>query len=357
MSTPAILVFMKMNTLGNTDIVLPEICLGTMTWGQKNTEEEAHQQLDYAVKERGTTFIDTAEIYPIPPTPEKQGLTETYLGNWIAKTGNREKLFIATKIAPASLISTRPTGTHAKLDRASIREAVMGSLERLQTDYIDLYQIHWPERKTNFFNIRGYSEDMRGDSTSIEETLEALKELIDEGLIKHIGVSNETPWGVSEYLRLSREKGLPRIVSIQNQYSLLNRTFEVGLAEICIEENISLLAYSVLNMGVLTGKYLEGAQPAGARFTVSGRNSERYNPEIAQPAIREYIKVAHKHGLNPAQMAIAFANSRDFTTSSIIGATNLEQLETCIDAHKIELSQEVLNDLHEVYTKFPDPCC
>jgi len=349
---------MKINKLGNTDVMLPEICLGTMTWGEKNTEEEAHEQLDYAVQERDITFIDTAEIYPIPPSGEIQGRTETYIGNWIAKNGNRDKLFIATKVAPSSIITTRDTsGDGTLLNKKNIRSAIEGSLERLQTDHIDLYQIHWPERATNFFGTRGYEKDLRRDTTAIEETLEVLAELVDEGLVKYIGVSNETPWGVSEYLRLSREKGLPRIVSIQNQYSLINRTFEVGLSEMCIQENISLLAYSVLNMGVLTGKYLDGAQPENARFTLSERNSERYNPPLAQLAVKEYVALAKKYNMDPAQLAIAFANSRDFTTSSIIGATNLEQLKICIDASKLVIPQEVFDEINNIHARYPNPCC
>jgi aryl-alcohol dehydrogenase-like predicted oxidoreductase len=347
---------MKTTKLGSSDIDIPIICLGTMTWGQQNTLEEAHAQLDYAIKERGLTFLDTAEIYPIPPTSVKQGLTEEYIGKWLEKNGNRESLIIASKVAPASLIRTRDVGTTPKLDKKNITEAVDGSLKRLKTDYIDLYQIHWPVRQTNFFGARAYEHSENDNSTPIEETLEVLQELIKAGKIRNIGVSNETSWGVSEYLRLHREKNLPKIVSIQNQYSLTNRTFEIGLSEFCRREDIGMLPYSTLNMGVLTGKYLDGARPKGARFSVTMRNSARYNPDnpYAQQAIKKYVDLAKKHNLDPAELAIAFAASRDFVSSVIIGATKIDQLKTCIDAGEIEISQEILHDIDTLYKTYPD---
>lgn len=347
---------MKTTKLGSSDLNVPNICLGTMTWGQQNTVEDAHLQLDYAINERGLTFIDTAEIYPVPPTPDKQGLTEDYIGKWLDKNGNREKLIIASKVAPADLIRTRDVGSVPKLDKKSITEAVDGSLKRLKTDYLDLYQIHWPVRQTNFFGARAYNHPEKDSSTPIEETLEVLQSLIKEGKIRHIGVSNETAWGVSEYLRLHREKNLPKIVSIQNQYSLTNRTFEIGLSEFCKRENIGMLPYSTLNMGVLTGKYLDGARPKGARFSENIRNSARYNPDnpYAQKAIKEYIDIAQKHNLDPAQMSIAFAASRDFVDSVIIGATKLDQLKACINAGELNLSEEVLNDIDSTYKTYPD---
>jgi aryl-alcohol dehydrogenase-like predicted oxidoreductase len=345
---------MKYTTIPHTDLKVSTICLGTMTWGQQNTEEEAHAQLDYAVS-RGINFIDTAEIYPVPPESHLQGLTETYLGNWLTKSGKRKDLIIATKVAAAELIRTRVIEGKARLDRKSIREAIEGSLKRLQTDYIDLYQIHWPERKTNFFGLRSYPDMENDDATLIEETLEVLTELIKEGKVRYIGVSNETPWGVSEYIRLSRDKGLARIITIQNQYSLLNRTFEIGLAEMCIRENIGLLVYSALSMGALTGKYLDGAKPEGARFTLSSRNSPRYNPISAQEAIKRYVQLAEKHTIDPAQMAIAYPLTKRFVASVIIGATTMEQLKTDIDAGEISLGQEILTDIEELYTQIPDP--
>lgn len=348
---------MKKNTLGTSGLEVPVICLGTMTWGQQNTEEEAHQQLDYAVDERGINFIDTAEVYPIPPEKKLQGLTETYIGTWLAKRGKREDLIIASKVCIAGpLLQTRDT-SDIHFDRKNIMDAIEGTLARLQTDYLDLYQIHWPERKTNFFGQRGYVHDVTDSSTSIHETVKALKELVDNGKVRHIGVSNETPWGLNEFLRVAREYDLPIVTSIQNQYSLTNRTFEIGLAEISIKEQVPLLAYSVLNMGALTGKYLDGAKPAKARFTLFGRNQERYNPPEAQTAIKAYVDVAKKHELDPAVMAIAYVCSRPFVASVIIGATNMDQLKTCIDAGEVVLSDEVLQDIEAVHQKYPDATC
>ncbi len=345
---------MQKRTIGSSDLEVPVICLGSMNWGQQNTEAEAHAQLSYAITEKGLNFIDTAEIYPIPPDKEKQGRTEAYIGTWLKKNGGRDKLIIATKTATSNSIGTRDTGETPHYDRKSIREAIDGSLKRLQTDYVDLYQVHYPERKANFFGTRGYTHDKNDNSTPIEETLEALGELVKEGKVRYIGVSNETPWGVSEYLRIAREKSLPKIVSIQNQYSLLSRTFEIGLAEICLRENIGLLPYSPLSMGVLTGKYLGGAKPAGARFTLYDRNVARYNPPHAQEAIKRYVKIAKDHGLDPAQMALAFAISREFVSSVIIGCTSVDQLKTDIASADVNLSEELMAEIEKVYTAFPD---
>jgi aryl-alcohol dehydrogenase-like predicted oxidoreductase len=345
---------MKKNTLGSSELEVPVICLGTMTWGQQNTEEEAHAQLDYAVNERGINFIDTAEVYPIPPEKNKQGLTERYIGTWLAKRGKRDDLILASKVCIADgLLQTRDT-SDIHFDKKNIMDALDGSLSRLQTEYLDLYQIHWPERKTNFFGQRGYVHDSAHISTSIRETVEVLSELVLSGKVRHIGISNETPWGMSEFIRVAREYDLPLITSIQNQYSLTNRTFEIGLAEMSLRENIPLLAYSVLNMGALTGKYLDGAKPAGARFSLSDRGSERYNPPEAQNAIREYIAVAEKHNMDIVTMAIAYVCSRDFVASVIIGATNMDQLKLSIDAGEVELSAETISDIEEVYKKYPD---
>lgn len=346
---------MEYKTVGTTDIKVPVICLGTMTWGQQNTEEEAHEQLNYAIDERGLTFIDTAEMYPVPPDPALQGRTESYIGSWLKGRADREKLVIASKVAAGEFIRTRDIGDRPRLDKKSIHEAIDGTLTRLNTDYVDLYQIHWPERQTNFFGVRAYEHDDIDDSTPLLETLEALGELVQAGKVKHIGVSNETPWGVTEYLRLAKEHNLPRIATIQNQYSLLNRTFEIGLSEIAIKENVGLLAYSVLNMGVLTGKYLDGARPDGARFTLFDRSSERYNAAIAEPVTKKYIALAKKYDMSPAELAIAFVAAQRFTTSAIIGATNMDQLKIAIDAGEIQLSDELLADIHAIYTEHPDP--
>ncbi len=346
---------MQTRKLGSSDLEVPVICLGTMNWGQQNTEVQAHQQLDYAINERGLTFIDTAEMYPVPPEKDKQGRTETYIGNWLKKRGHRDKLTIATKIAASTLIQTRDTGPIPRYDKKSIHEAINGSLKRLQTDYVDLYQVHFPERKTNFFGIRGYSHDPNDNSTPLEETLDALSELVQQGKVRYIGVSNETPWGVNQYLKIAEKKSLPKIVSIQNQYSLLNRTFEIGLAEIVSKENIGLLAYSALNMGVLTGKYLNDAKPPGARFTMFERNQERYNPERAQAAIKAYVQLAQDNGLKPEHLALGFVISRNFVTSVIVGATSVDQLESDINSADIVLSEKVLQEIESIHQRFPDP--
>lgn len=345
---------MKQHKLGSSDVIVPIACLGTMTWGQQNSEEEAHQQLSYAVDERGLVFIDTAEIYPIPPTPALQGRTETYIGNWLKKRGKRDDLVIATKVSPAPIVQSRPTGANARLDRKSIREAIDGNLQRLQTDYIDLYQVHWPERPVDKFGERGYQAVEGGDFTPIEETLTALTELVKEGKVKHIGVSNENAYGVSEYLRLAREKDLAKIVSIQNQYSLLNRKFEMSSAELCNKNGVSLLGYSPLSFGVLSGKYLGGKRPKGARFSEYDRNSH-YNSDNVQAPTQKYVDLAKKHGLDPSQMAIAFAAARPFMGSVIIGATSLEQLKADIDAFDVKLSNDVLTEIEAIYNQHPDP--
>jgi aryl-alcohol dehydrogenase-like predicted oxidoreductase len=299
---------MQTRKLGTSNLTVPIICLGTMTWGQQNTQEQALEQLSYAIDERGLTFIDTAEMYPVPPRKELQGRTETYIGNWLNKRGKRDDLIIATKTGAGQNIGTRDVGPVPHYDRKSIREALDGSLKRLQTDYIDLYQIHFPERPANFFGVRGVAGKVKDTSTPIQETLEALGELVKEGKVRHIGISNETPWGIWQYLQLAREMNLPKIASIQNQYSLTNRTFEIGLAEICLKEDVSLLAYSPLNMGVLSGKYLDGAKPQGARFSLFERNNDRYDPPRAQAAIKRYVELAKDNNLDPAQMALAFVN-------------------------------------------------
>lgn len=347
---------MQYRKLGDSDLSVPVVCIGTMTWGQQNSEQQAHEQLDYAITERGLTFIDTAEIYPIPPDASKQGRTETYIGNWLKKRGKRDDLVIASKVAAGNMIQTRDTGPVPHYDRKSIREAIDGSLSRLQTDYLDLYQVHFPERTTNFFGVRAYNGNRDDTATPIEETLDALAELVKEGKVRYIGVSNETPWGVSEYLRIAKEKSLPKIATIQNQYSLTNRTFELGLAEFAQRENISLLAYSPLGMGALTGKYLHGARPAGARFTLYERNRARYNPDTkyAQAAIEQYVQVARDNGLEPAHLALAFAISRPFMGSVIFGTTSVEQMKMNIDAASVELPEKVLQEIQSVYEQFPD---
>lgn len=345
---------MQRRKLGSSDLTVPVICLGTMNWGQQNTEQEAHEQLDFAVEEKGIDFIDTAEVYPVPPELSKQGLTETYIGNWLKKRGKRDGLILATKVAPSPVIKTRNIGQKSTLDKKSINEAIEGSLKRLQTDYIDLYQVHWPERDTNFFGKRGFTELVNEETTAIEETLEALTELVKQGKVRHIGVSNETPWGLMQYLNTAKEKHLEKIISIQNTYSLVNRTYEIGLSEITMKEQIGLLVYSALNMGALSGKYLNGKKPKGARFTFYERNAARYNPPQAQKVIQEYVDIAKENDLDPSQMALAFAISRPFVSSVIIGATSVEQLQTDIESADITLSQKVLQEIEDVHTHMPD---
>jgi aryl-alcohol dehydrogenase-like predicted oxidoreductase len=342
---------MQMRKLGNTDIEVSRLCLGTMTFGEQNTEADAHEQLDRAVA-FGIDFIDTAEMYPVPPKAETQGRTEAFIGSWLKHRGSRDDVIIATKAAGPGLEHIRGG---PRLTREHIHQAVDASLERLQTDYIDLYQLHWPDRKTNFFGRLGYVHDQEEDTTPLEETLSALGELVTAGKIRAIGLSNDTPWGVMQALRLADAMGLPRVASIQNPYNLLNRTFEVGLAEIAHREDVGLLAYSPLAFGMLTGKYLNGARPAGARLTLFER-FQRYTNPLAEEATAAYVRIARDHDLDPAQMALAFVNSRSFLTSNIIGATTLEQLEDNLASESLKLNDEVLDAIEAVHRRIPNPC-
>jgi aryl-alcohol dehydrogenase-like predicted oxidoreductase len=345
---------MQYRKLGTTDLEVSVICLGTMNFGEQNTEEEAHEQLDYAI-DQGINFIDTAEIYPIPPNAQSQGRTEKYIGNWLKKRGKRDDLIIASKVVgPPSATYIR--GEIPRLDRKNILAAIDGTLQRLQVEYIDLYQVHWPDRKTNYFGRRGYIHDSEYKDVPIEETLSTMDELVKAGKIRYVGISNETAWGVMEYLRLHQQKGLPRIQSIQNPYSLIMREYENALAEISIREQLSLLVYSPLAHGVLSGKYLGGIIPKGSRFDYNKkRNFDRYNPQHAQPAIQAYIDLAKKHKLDPAQMALAFVNSRPFVTSNIIGATSMDQLKTNIASIDLQLPKEVILAIEKLHLEYPNP--
>jgi len=345
---------MKYSKLGNTDIEVSRICLGTMTYGEQNTEQDAHDQLDLAL-DRGINFIDTAELYPVPPKEETQGLTETYIGTWLNKNpGKREKIILASKVAgPAEWLPYLRNGP--QLVREHMEQALQESLTRLQTDIIDLYQVHWPARSTNFFGELGYQHKEEEQATSIEETLEVLADFVRRGLVRHIGISNETPWGTMRFLQLAKERDWPRIVSIQNPYNLLNRTYEVGLSEISHRESCGLLAYSPLAFGVLSGKYLKGQKPTDARLTLFERFDRYSNPQ-GQAATMSYVDIAERHGLDPAQMALAYVNSRSFLTSNIIGATSLEQLESNIDSIDLELSDEVLEEIETIHKEQPNPC-
>lgn len=348
---------MDYRTLGRTDIKVSLICLGTMTWGSQNTEAEAHAQLDYAVAQ-GVNFIDTAEGYPVTPvSADTQFLTETYIGNWIARRGKRDDIVLATKVSGPSRDPIRKfrRGNH-RLDRKNILQAVDDSLTRLKTDYIDLYQVHWPDRPVPSFGRRGIAAIEDGPETvSIEETLGALAELVQAGKVRQIGLSNETPWGVGEYLRLSRDAGLPRVASIQNAYNLLNRTFEIGLSEFALREDVGLLAYSPLAGGNLTGKYLGGIIPAGSRRDVS-RQFVRYDLPNQAVASARYVAIAHAFGLDPAQLALAFVNAQPFVTSNIIGATSLDQLRTDIASVDVRLTEEQFAAIEDIHRLIPDPC-
>lgn len=342
---------MEYRKLGNTNIDVSLICLGTMTFGQQNNKQEAHKQLDYATQ-RGINFIDCAEMYPVPPKSKTQGRTEEYIGAWLNKRKRRDDLIIATKATGPGIAHIRGG---PRLNREHIEQAINGSLQRLQTDYIDLYQIHWPERKTNFFGKLGFIPQNETDVTPIEETLAVLANLIKTGKIRHIGISNETPWGMMQYLRLAEKHNLPRIVSIQNPYNLLNRSYEVGLAEMSYRENISLLAYSPLAFGVLTGKYLNNQMPKNSRITLWQQHFVRYTKPHCVEATRRYVELAHKHHLKPAQMALAFVNSRPFLGSTIIGATTMDQLQENIGSIQVPLSAEVLASIDAIHAEISNP--
>lgn len=347
---------MNYTNLGNTDIKVSKLCLGTMTWGEQNTEAEGHQQMDYAL-EQGINFFDTAEMYAIPPKAETYGKTETIIGNWLHKRQHRDKIILASKVVGSSAgwLDYIREGK-AKPDQANIRSAIEGSLKRLQTDYLDLYQIHWPERKTNFFGQLGYTHQEESDTTPILDTLNALAELVKEGKVRSIGISNETPWGTMKFAQYAEQFDLPKIVTIQNPYNLLNRSFEVGLAEVCHRENIGLLAYSPLGFGALSGKYLNGQKPAGARVTLF-KEYQRYTAPNATKATEEYVALANDIGITPSQLALAFINQQSFLASNIIGATNLQQLEENINSADINLNNATLariEEIHAVHT-YPAP--
>jgi aryl-alcohol dehydrogenase-like predicted oxidoreductase len=341
---------MEYRKLSHTELNVSLICLGTMTWGEQNTEAQAHEQMDFAVAQ-GVNFFDAAEMYPVPPKPDTQGRTEQYIGTWFKKTGKRKDIVLATKVTGPGFGYLRGG---SKLDRKSVLSACDDNLKRLQTDYIDLYQVHWPQRPTNYFGKLGY-EHTNTPAVPIEETLGALDELVKLGKVRHVGVSNETPWGLHQYLSASREKKLTRIASIQNPYSLLNRSFEIGLAEFAHRENIALLAYSPMAFGVLSGKYLDGKRPADGRVTLFARFSRYSNPQ-ADGAAAEYVALAKKNNLDPAQMSLAFVNSRPFLTSTIIGATTMEQLRSNIASEKIRLSPDVLAEIEKIHQRFTIPC-
>lgn len=344
---------MKKRELGRTGLMVSEICLGTMTFGQQNTEAEGHAQLDMAL-ERGINFIDTAELYSIPPRAETQGATEAIIGSWLGQRGGRDKILLASKVVGRGTSPWfRPDGGETRLTPRQIRYALENSLRRLGTEYLDLYQLHWPDRKLGLFGEGGttFTAVSEHDEVPLEETLGVLGDLVAEGKIRHFGVSNETAWGVAKCLACAHE-GAPRVASIQNAYNLLNRTFEIGLAEIALREKVGLLAYSPLAQGYLTGKYLDGARPAGARTTLFDRG-QRYQKPGVDDAVKAYHALAREEGLDPIQLAIAFVTSRPFVTSNIIGATSTQQLETILGASDVTITPELearINAIHQVYS-------
>ena len=345
---------MEYRKLGNTDIEVSAICLGTMTWGQQNTIEEGHEQMDYAL-DQGVNFFDAAELYPIPPMPETQGKTEECIGSWFKKTGNREKVFLASKVAGRSPMKWfRGEGT--RLDKENIIRAAEDSLIRLQTEYIDLYQLHWPDRRMSMFGAGGIGyTHHESESIPIIETLEALSDLVSAGKIRHIGLSNETSWGLSEFLKYSEMNNLPRVVSVQNAYNFLNRTYEEGMSEYFHRSQVGLLAYSPLAQGYLTGKYIDGARPAGARTTLFERG-DRYEVPGANEAIKSYIAYAKSIGMDPSVMANSFVNSRDFVTSNIIGATTMEQLKLAVGSIEVNLDEENIKAIEAIHRSNPNLC-
>jgi aryl-alcohol dehydrogenase-like predicted oxidoreductase len=345
---------MQYRELGCTGVKVSALCLGTMTFGEQNSEDEGHAQLDYAVAQ-GINFLDASEVYPIPPKPETQGHTEEIIGTWLAARKNRDKMIVATKVAGRGKMTwLRRSGGQTRQSPEQIMEAVEASLTRLKTDYVDLYQLHWPDRPMRIFEGLDYLH-LGGDGHPIHEILAVLGELVAQGKVRFIGLSNETPWGVMTFLKAAEQHGLPRIVSVQNAYNLVNRAYEIGLSEITYREKVSLLAYSPLGQGYLSGKYEGGALPPHSRKTLFNRLG-RYEHANGPEAISTYVALARRHGLDPAQMAIAFASSRPFVTSAIIGATTMAQLETDIAALDLKLGDEVVADIEQIHLDYPNPC-
>ena len=343
---------MNYRKLGNTDLDVSTICLGTMTWGEQNTQEEAFEQMDYAL-DQGVNFWDTAELYAVPPKSETFGYTETIIGNWFEKNKKREKVILATKVAGPARKYLR-NGENSFVGK-NLDQAINDSLRRLKTDYIDLYQLHWPERNVNNFGKLGYTHK-ENNWNEFEDVLDNLKKYIDIGKIRYVGLSNETPWGVMNYLKLSKDKDLPRMMSIQNPYSLLNRSYEVGLAEISIREKIGCLAYSPLASGYLSGKYRNGNFPKGSRMERDFDFWTRYRKPNVDKVVEEYFKISKKYDLDISQMSIKFCEVQDFMTSVIIGATTMEQLKTDIESVKVKLDEEVIKEINEIQKIYPNPC-
>ena len=343
---------MKFKKLGTTELDVSLICLGTMTWGTQNTEKDAFEQMDYSL-DQGVNFFDTAELYSVPPNSDSYGKTEVIIGNWFEKRKNREKIILASKIAGPGCNWIR--GGRNSFDEKTIGEAINGSLKRLKTDYIDLYQLHWPERSTNYFGKRDYTIDSdEGEWNSFESVLEALGKFIKSGKIRYIGMSNETPYGLSRYIELSKSKNLPRMMSVQNPYNLVNRTYEIGMSEISIREKCGLLVYYPLAAGALSGKYRNGQMPKNSRQALF-KGWERHLNPLAMKAYDEYFNLAKDYNLTMVQLAQSFVNSRPFVTSNIIGATTIDQLKENIDSVNIELSEEILEKINIIHNNNPNP--
>tara|TARA_B110000196_G_scaffold316322_1_gene327469 strand:+ start:707 stop:1744 length:1038 start_codon:yes stop_codon:yes gene_type:complete len=344
---------MNYKKLGNTDLDVSTICLGTMTWGEQNSQEEGFEQMDYALSQ-GINFWDTAEIYSVPPREETFGNTEVIIGNWFERTKKRKKVILASKVCGPMREYVRGGGN--QFGEKNITEALEKSLKRLKTDYIDLYQLHWPERKTNFFGQLGYEHNDDGQWTKFEDILGNLKKFIEQGKIRYIGLSNETAWGLSKFLELSKNKDLPRILSVQNPYNLLNRTYEVGLAEISVREQSGLLAYSPLAIGYLSGKYRNKQMPKNSRVERDGDFWTRYNKPNTEKAVDAYFEISKKHSIDLAQMSLKFIEIQPFVTSVIIGATTMEQLKINIESVNVKLTDEIIQEINEIQKIYPNPC-
>ncbi len=347
---------MKLNKLGNSDINVSAICLGTMTWGEQNSQKDAFEQMDYAL-ERGVNFWDTAEMYPVPAKEKTTGETERYIGNWFAQNRQRDKVILASKVTGRSERSWARSGGEARLNREQITQAVEGSLRRLKTDYIDLYQVHWPDRRLGLWGegSGSYVHKNNSDEIAISETLEVMENLVRAGKIRTVGLSNETPWGLSQYLQLSATQGLPRVVSIQNSYSLLNRIYEGGLSEFSYRESVGLLAYSPLGMGTLSGKYRDQKRPERSRMNQFPDFMQRYQSPLVEEAIERYCSLAQAFSLTPTQLALGFINSRPFVSSNIVGATSLLQLEENINSIDVKVTAELEEAINRIHVKCKNP--
>ena len=344
---------MNYKKLGNTDIDVSSICLGTMTWGEQNSQDQGFEQMNYAL-DQGVNFWDTAEIYSIPPRQKTFGSTEIIIGNWFEKTKKRDKVILASKVCGPMREYVRGGGN--QFGEKNITEALEGSLKRLKTDYIDLYQLHWPERKTNFFGQLGYEHSDDNNWTKFEDILGSLQKFIDQGKIRHVGLSNETAWGLSKFLELSKIQHLPRMMSVQNAYNLLNRTYEVGLAETSIREQAGLLAYSPLAIGYLSGKYRNNKMPKNSRLEIDSDFWTRYQKPNLNKAVDSYFEISKKYNINMSQMSLKFLEIQPFVTSVIIGATTMEQLKSNLESVNVELTNEIIKEINEVQKIYPNPC-